>query len=316
MELIFNDLSIHGQFHDIATFGDAIGRVMAIRKMARQFGRELQCHRNVANAQVTRDLTMPQIANALGRDRCRVLMQWLTQRGPFWEDFQQHTGDDYLECNGEIVTETAVGEAAYCRFSGIDRSLVSMDPSRWLASPLTVDWRENGQVRSVGILNYWDADAVKIALENCPATLESWNDLESVARSRCQELTFSKDSFEPLNGVPFAKGAAEQLLSRLTVLHDFKNCFDERGERTPRCQEIFQKHFTGDEAWFSDASPTEKAEFRTALTFHHPTNSRASLFCTWHGKVRTQYLRIHFSWPVRASEPLYVVYIGPKITKR
>ena len=27
-------------------------------------------------------------------------------------------------------------------------------------------------------------------------------------------------------------------------------------------------------------------------------------------------LRLHFSWPVRAGEPVYVVYAGPKLTKR
>jgi hypothetical protein len=40
------------------------------------------------------------------------------------------------------------------------------------------------------------------------------------------------------------------------------------------------------------------------------------IFCTWHGKVKTPQYRIHFSWPISAVAPLYVVYIGPKITKR
>ena len=88
---------------------------MAMRATARRFGKEFYCHRNVVNAQVTPDLTMPQAVRALTRDQCRVLMQWLTRRGPFWEDARQHSGDDWLECKGEIVTDSAVGEAAYCR---------------------------------------------------------------------------------------------------------------------------------------------------------------------------------------------------------
>ena len=41
------------------------------------------------------------------------------------------------------------------------------------------------------------------------------------------------------------------------------------------------------------------------------------LFCPWHGKVSTRTLRIHFSpGQIRASDPLYVVYVGPKLTKR
>ena len=51
------------------------------------------------------------------------------------------------------------------------------------------------------------------------------------------------------------------------------------------------------------------------MTFKHPTDASKTLFCPWHGKVQTPQLRVHFSWPVRADEPLYIVYVGPKITK-
>ena len=27
-------------------------------------------------------------------------------------------------------------------------------------------------------------------------------------------------------------------------------------------------------------------------------------------------LRLHFSWPIEAGKPVYIVYAGPKITKR
>ena len=30
----------------------------------------------------------------------------------------------------------------------------------------------------------------------------------------------------------------------------------------------------------------------------------------------TKSLRIHFSWPIRLDKPLYVMYIGQKITRR
>ena len=103
---------------------------MAMRELARgQYGRELQCHRNVAGAQVTHDLSMPQAIQGLSKDKRRALMQWLTRSGPFWDDHRQHGGDDYLECNGELVTDTAAGEAALRLFHGTSCGLVSMDPS-------------------------------------------------------------------------------------------------------------------------------------------------------------------------------------------
>ena len=27
-------------------------------------------------------------------------------------------------------------------------------------------------------------------------------------------------------------------------------------------------------------------------------------------------LRLHFSWPIRSGKPVYIVYAGPKITRR
>ncbi len=317
MELILNDCSIHGQFLSLGAFRDAIGRVMIIRETTRRFRGDLQCHRNVANAQVTPDLKMREAApRALDKNKLRAFMGWLDRHGPFWDDVRQHNSDDLLEFNGEVVTDTAVGEAAYCLIRGIDRGLVSFKPSSWLISPLAVNWHDSERVSSVEVLNYWDPEEVEAALESAPVQLGSWKDLEATARIRCPDLTFANDSFDPLTGHPFSKGAAERLLLRLNVLHTLKNCFNERGERTPEGQSLYRKHFTGDKAWFSDSSYTEKVEFESDLTFAHPTNAGERLFCTWHGKVKTPQLRVHFSWPIRASEPLYIMYVGPKITKR
>ena len=259
---------------------------------------------------------MPQAIQGLSRDKRSALMQWLARSGPFWEDFRRHGSDDWLECKGEVVTDTAAGEAAYRLFHGIECGLVSMDPSSWIFSPLPVEWREREAARSISVPNYWDVEGLTDALDAAPVSLASWTDLETVARRRCPDLTFSPDCFEPLRGHPFGAGAAQALLSRLTVLHDLKNSFDERGQRTPEGHETYRKHFTSEKAWFSDSSVTEKADFQQDLTFPHPVNAGEPLFCTWHGKVKTPPLRIHFSWPIRKDEPLYVVYVGPKITKR
>ena len=259
---------------------------------------------------------MPQVVQGLSEAKRKALMQWLARSGPFWEDDRQHGPDDYLECKGEVVTDTAVGEAAHHVFNGISCGLVSMDPSSWLFSPVPVEWHEGESTRSIGVPNYWDVQGLKIALDAASVSLASWRDLETVARRRCPDLTFSPNCFEPLRGHPFGTSAAQALLSRLAVLQDLKNCYGERGQRTPEGREMYAKHFTGRKAWFSDSSDTEKAVFRQSLTFPHPASAGETLFCTWHGKVKTPQLRVHFSWPINAATPLYVVYIGPKITKR
>jgi hypothetical protein len=316
VELLVNDLSIVGQFADLATFQGAIDRVMVMRVIAKQFGYELYCHKNIARAQVTQNLSMPQAIQAFERNKQQAIMQWLTRHGPFWEDSQLHSPDDYLECNGEIVTETAVGEAAFCSHHGVQRHLISMTPSSWEFSPITVNWVSDDKIRSFAVINYWEEEELKSSLRAASTPISSWEQLEEVARKRFTDLTFSIDSFEFLYGHPFVPSASRQIFTRLEVLNRFKCCFDDNGVRTEEGEQIYQNHFTGNEAWFTDSSSSEKNEFNTELTFKHPELEGKFLFCSWHGKVNTPKIRIHFSWPVRPDESLYVVYVGPKITKR
>lgn len=96
MELLVNDNSLHGQFQDIQSFEIAVDHLMTMRNKSRQYGRELYCHRNMAHSDVTFELNMRQAVNRFNRSKQRVLMQWLAQQGPFWDDDRVHDSDDYL----------------------------------------------------------------------------------------------------------------------------------------------------------------------------------------------------------------------------
>ncbi len=316
MELILNDRSLHGQFPDIAAFQAALDHVLTMRESARSYDRGLQCRYGLSSAPVTAELTFRQAINSLNQNAKRSVLAWLSKSGPFWEDDRQHGGGDWLECQGEIVTDSGVGEAAYCLFHHSARGLVSFSPSSWLISPLPVEWHEAGEVRSVDVPNYWEVDTLRADLEASLPRLNSWEALEQRARSRYQALVLADDCFAPLRGHPFGAGAADRILALLGVLNELKQSFNAGGERSPEGHALYQRHFTGDRAWFSDSSETEKSQFESDLTFRHPANADRKLFCTWHGKVSTSHLRIHFSSPIRADTPLYVVYVGPKITKR
>lgn len=260
---------------------------------------------------------MPAAVRTLPRDEQRALMVWLSQHGPFWDDEREHDGGDWYEYAGEIVTDSSVGEAAHCLLHGIERGLVSFNPSSFTNDPLSIGWmtEDDNQV-TVNVRNYWEPHAVETCLASAPPALTSWSALRDVAAVRFECLRFSEDAFEPLRAQPFKQGVAERILARLEVLHNFSQCFDESGSRTPQGHALHQKFFTGDKAWFSDESSTNKAEFENELTFSNPDTPAENLFCPWHGKVKSPQYRIHFSWPVTAGTPLYVVYIGPKITKR
>lgn len=172
MDFLINDLSLHGQFSDVASFRIAIQQVMTIRQVTRRFGRELHCDRNLLRSQVTIDKTMQQVIQALSKDERGALIQWLTRHGPFWDDLRRHGVDDWIECNGEIVTDRAIGEAAWCCLNGIARGIVSITPSRWQFSPVPVVWMvEQTGAKSVEIVNHWDPTAFENFVKALPVAL-------------------------------------------------------------------------------------------------------------------------------------------------
>ena len=318
MELLFNDLSLREQFHDFAEFRASIGRVMEMREVAGLFGREVHCPRSVAYAtRVVGDMPMQQAAQYLDESTLSALMFWLTAHGPFLDDIRQHGGGDYFtHGDDDIVTDTAVGEAAYCLFHGIDRRLVSLAPSAWAASPLRVTWHTEAP-KSVDVENYWERAALQQALEDAAPPMRTWGDLEGVARRRYPTLTFGENAFEPIRSTPFSNGVAERILLILRVLHDLKHSCDAQGNLTSEGQSLHDLHFVGRKALFSDSADWEKLQFRSELTFPNPLQAGERLFCAWHGKVKTPQIRVHYHWrPISADEPVYVMYVGPKITKR
>jgi len=305
MDLLVNDRSLHGQFVTLAAFRGAIGRVMEIWRVAHRFGRALYYHRNLAQARVTPEMTMLQAIQALKTEERRALMQWLTRHGPFWEDARHHTPDDWLEWDGEIVTDTAVGEAGWCCLNGIERVLVSLTPSDWEFSPVSIDWISGtGAKKTVAVENHWTSESVEALLQAAQAPLDSWRQLEARARTRCTELTFDANAFSPLEGHPFVSGAADRLHVVLDTLNRFKSCFAADGRRTAEGHELYRKFFTGKKgkggrgAVFSDSSDDEKRRFKQEMTFRHPEKADETIFCPWYGKIGTSQLRVHFSWPV------------------
>ena len=316
MELLFNDLSLHGQFRSARDFEESIGRVMEMREVARQVGLDVYCPRGVASAlRVVGDMSMQQAVQLLGKERQSALMAWLTQEGPFIEDARRHRGFDYLACGDEVVTDTAVGEAAYCRTYGEDIRLVSLFPSTWNFSPVPIVWHKpRRRSVSVDIENYWERKSLQRSLESAPAPMRTWRDLEGIVRTRYTALTFSDDAFEPILHNPFVPGAAKKINQILGVLHELKHSFDAQGRLTNEGHELHDKHFTG-EALISDSSDTDKARYRKELTFRNPSKPNEYLFCPMHGKVNTNVpIRVQYHWPIRADAPVYVVYVGRKIT--
>jgi hypothetical protein len=327
MQLMLNDLSLTRSFHDKASFLAALGSMIKMRAVAKQHGRDIYCHRSVASALIIENLTIQQAVQGMERDHRLAILTWLQRTGPFWDDeaTRQHSGDDYLEFEDEVVTDTGLGEAAVRTWYGAEHHTVSLHSSPWCQTPLMVRLVQNGHPPdTIPVVNHWAEGGLKTALEAAPPIVNSWERLAEILAARYTRLTFLPDCFTPLHGVPFVSAAAQRIQVLCKILDDFCGCFDENGQRTAEGNRLYGDFFMdkgGDgkaqgKAAFTDSSDSEKNEFHNEMIFPHPDTRKKPLFCTWHGKIRASQMRMHFSWPVRAKEDLYIAYIGPKLTKR
>jgi hypothetical protein len=325
LDLLANELSVKGQFHERALFHSALSGLLALRKVARDFDRDVRCHRLFAEVEPIPGIPLRQAVQGMGRDRERTVMQWLDRSGPFWDSDRRHGEDEWLECGGEVVTGTAVGEAAYRVREGEECGLASARPGAWDFSPIPVTFGDlggAGTAQRVEVSNWREAADLRQRLQASESPVTSWEGMNAAARRRFSALRFSGECFDELSGVPFNRSAAQRVLHLLQVLDRFALAFDSDGARSAEGHRIFQQYFTGGtglaarKASFSDSSDREKHVFRTKLTFPHPDAPGQTLFCPWHGKGKHLLLRLHFSWPIRAGEPVYVVYVGRKLTTR
>ena len=291
---------------------------MTMRATARRYGRVVYCHRSFLSKEPLVGVPLQKTLAHLNKNESRAVVQWLTRDGPYWDVVGRHDANDWFECRDDVVTDTAVGEAAYRTLHGVTAALLSVIPSNWSFSSVKVTWRDPPdrlQDRSVVLKNWRNPRELERSLQTAEQQIASWRDLWHVSTTRFDRLTFAADCFEPLTGIPFAKHSADRIRALLQILDQFAHAFDTTGTRTPEGQRIYQNYFTGGEnALFSDSSDTEKNRFREKLKFRHPDYPGENLCCPWHGKVAD--FRIHFSWPVRFGEPVYVVYIGLKITRK
>ena len=166
MDLLFNELSIHKQFSNIDSFCKAIGRIMTMRTYAKRFGREISCESQVLHTRPIQGVEMREAIMRLPSiDQRRAILAWLNRTGPFWNVYRSHGQSDWLECRGEIVTDFAVGEAAFRKLSGVDCALISIKPSNWMFSPIVVVWKKETRSLETAVINLFTLDQLKAALE-------------------------------------------------------------------------------------------------------------------------------------------------------
>jgi hypothetical protein len=112
MRWYVNDASLQGQFLSIADFLPTLRELMDLRRSEPGYS-SLFVARGFGTRNVLADQTLAHAVQSIAdRDfRIRVL-QWINQRGPFFDEDRLAEEDDLFQCMGLDVTDEGLGEAA------------------------------------------------------------------------------------------------------------------------------------------------------------------------------------------------------------
>ncbi len=315
MDLFVNELSLHGQFSRLDLFAHALKELIGCRKMVEIYQHPFYCMRTIAERETLPGTSFKEaVRQTRDINLIRTVMSWLDKHGPFWEDDRKHGGDEYFEYMNKVVTDCSLGEAAARMAEEQTTATISFRESAFCVSPLRVVWHRSDDAQNVFDLpNFWLQTDLEHHLIAHAASPQSWPDLITRAQQQYTSLIFLDSILEPLNGEPFNATIAERVMVLLGILNRLKDCFDQGTTRHIEGQQLLHDFFHGDRALFSDESDTNKRTFAKQMTFQTPVGDK--IFCPHHGKISFRYYRVHHSWPVRPNQPLYIAYIGPKITK-
>lgn len=321
MRVFFNDLSVEGQFGSIQEFKSAFSEIMKMKVKANGYGYKLECSKRLFEREIYDNRYFPTVLDEFSNNQKKVILLWVTKQGPFWEDEQTHSENDYVTIDGreELFNGDTICELTVLRLKNTESCLVSILPSSWCINPLNAIYHHDDENSdNVAITNFWKIDTFSNFLDSIGYNIVSWDQLEQYCNDIFSNLTFSKVCFRPLFKLPFIKTACDKIINQLSILNDLCINVDDNGALNAKGNELHDKYFVGDNALFTDSSETEKRDYKNSLTFKNPDNPGEDIFCTMHGKISTRHIpiRLHFDWNNKKKKLLYVTYIGQKITKK
>lgn len=275
--------------------------------------RALFCARAMANTRVREGVLLRDLGQRLPRDQRHMFFAWTAKRGPFIDDDRQPAELDLFTFGEDEVTDLGLGEAAR-RILADQRaavlSLVAGPSSRFAADPLVVIQGLADEVHDhVDVPNFLDAATLADAVQADRPDPTNWAEALSQARQRFDRLLIGDHCDRTLAKETFRPHQSRRLSELLAVLQALMEQMDHDGRLSAEGRKLRSKHFEGRAAWFSDESEGHKRH-PERFTFPDPAGL-GRLTCFWHGKMRSDALRVHFEWPpADPASGLRVAYIG------
>ena len=251
------------------------------------------------------------------RDKVGLLFQWVNKRGPFLDDYRQVVDDDLFMFGEDDVTDLGLGEAArriVVSKQAASYSSTNKPNSRYSVTPLDiVHGLLEEPIDVVSVPNFTNSvELAEVLYSVNQPEPTTWNELLNHCRVIFDGLNIGAHCEQTLARFPYSPAAGRRIANLLAVLQDLVSEMDEKGKLSAKGVQLYNTYFVGERAWFSDESPTRRADSQK-FTFPDP-NGSGHLVCYWHGKVSTPPYRLHFEWPLeRPAERLRVTYIGPHL---
>ncbi len=313
-----NDLSLHGQFESPQAFLNVLSELLRIRQQNPTINSRLFCSRALHTQSVVGVTNLRQVVQEYGdKNLKRLVLDWLTSKGPFWDDVRNQNADDYFEFSGVDVTNQGLGEAARSLLNSKIAGTFSFSPSKFQYFPLEVQQGlQEAPISTVDVPNQWTIQQLhNEAIESEPIP-QNWQQAIEQAKVRFDKIIFSNEIANQLSGESFSHYVVERVFELLSILQKFVASRNDDGTYSSRTQELITDYFSGGKALFSDESISNKRNFEKKMLFTDPNDENLQISCPWHGKIKTPQFRVHFAWPLLSNEErVKVVYIGPKITK-
>ena len=158
--------------------------------------------------------------------------------------------------------------------------------------------------------NFLDHATLAEAVQADGPDPKNWAEALAHARQRFDRLLIGDHCDTVLSRETFRPHQSRRASELFAVLQSLMEAMDHNGKLSAEGQALLADHFVGETSWFSRESESNE-HTPEQYTFPDPAGP-GKLTCFWHGKIRSDALRMHFEWP--PADPtgrLRVVYIGP-----
>lgn len=314
MQFFINEASLHGQFMEQKQALSALKRFRSLYQLVEANSLTLFRSGDLKQRPVTEKMMLKDfIASAPHADKF-LHLKWIHCLKPCWK-LEPASAGAYVawDCDGEhVVSEgESIFEASVRKTKEEQVSLLSFSPSDYARTSVTTYVIEE-ESTEVSLENYYDDDHLEAYFQAFAFNVNSWPEFEDCCRSHFKSLDFSKQAFKACNKFPFRYKTVEKLRNLFA-------CLDKvvsgriSGALDQQAEQLFKI-----DSNFSDASETEKGLKKKPMHFKSPISELREAYY-YHGKfelTEKEDGRFHFQWPQTDKTPLYIPYVGPKLTKQ